>query len=419
MRRITIALVVALVALVPGAAFSQATAANRATNADLQADAPAEYTVVKGDTLWAISGKFLKEPFKWPLLWQMNRDQIKNPHLIYPGDVVRLDRSGAYPELSLLSGGASGLGARSAEGNVVRLTPRVRAEALSTSIPSIPGAQIAAFLIHPMVVDEGGLANAPTIVATEEGRVVVGAGNLAYAAPISANDPLAWQIFRPGIALRDPDTGEILGYEAKYVGDARVRRHGNPATLEVTKTREEINRGDLLAPARESTFPSYMPRSPGKALHGRIMAVDNGVSELGQYQVIALNRGSRDGVEVGHVLASYRRGALVDMHGYDENRTLFGSSGFGSGGGDSWFGGLRKMLGGSSNNAEHVPVASPRATTTTTTASGAGVGTEGAMRIPDERNGLVFVFRVFEKMSYAMVVRATRPIYIGDVVQTP
>lgn len=413
MRRITIALVVALAALVPVASFSQATVENRATNADLQADAPAEYTVVKGDTLWSISGRFLKEPFKWPLLWSMNREQIKNPHLIYPGDVVRLDRSGAYPELSLVSGGASGLGARSAESNVVKLAPRVRAEPLSTAIPSIPGTTIAAFLTHPLVVEEGVLASAPTVVATEEGRVVVGAGNLAYAAPIGDADPIAWQIYRPGVALRDPETGELLGYEAKYVADARVRRYGHPSTIEVTRTRQEVNKGDLLYPARESTFPSYMPRSPGKPLEGRIMAVDNGVSELGQFQVIALNRGSRDGVEVGHVLASYRRGHAISVDGYDESRTLFGGSPAGD-----FFGGMRQWL-GKATNPEHVPVASPKTSTTTTTEGGTKYTMDMPMRIPDERNGLVFVFRVFEKLSYAMVVRATRPIYVGDVVKTP
>lgn len=424
MRRITIALVVALAALVPVASFSQATVENRATNADLQADAPAEYTVVKGDTLWGISGRFLKEPFKWPLLWSMNRDQIKNPHLIYPGDVVRLDRSGAYPELSLVSGGASGLGARSAEGNVVKLAPRVRAEPLSTSIPSIPGATIAAFLTHPLVVEESVLANAPTVVATEEGRVVVGAGNLAYAAPIGPGDPVAWQIYRPGVALRDPDTGELLGFEAKYVADAQVRRHGHPSTLEVTRTRQEVNKGDLLYPARESTFPSYMPRSPGKPLEGRILAVDNGVLELGQYQIIAVNRGSRDGVEVGHVLASYRRGHEISRDGYDENRTLFGRGASAGPLSGDFFGGMKGWLGGATNNAEHVPVASPKVTSTATVTLPDGTVAsrptmDTPMRIPDERNGLVFVFRVFEKLSYAMVIRATRPIYVGDVVKTP
>lgn len=400
MRKIIISLVVALASLVPAGVSAQTAPENKATASDLQGDAPSEYTVVKGDTLWGIAAKFLKEPFKWPLIWQMNREQIKNPHLIYPGDIIRLDRSGAYPELSLLPGGVT---QAAAVGNVVRLEPRTRVLPLSQAVPSIPGAAIGPFLSQPMVIEEGGLDNAPEIVATEERRVVVGAGNTAYADRMKTTDGVSWQVFRPGQPLRDPESGEVLGYEAKYVGDARVKRFGTPSTLEITKARQEINMGDRLVPARETSFPSYIPRPPDKPIKGAIMSVDGGVSELGQYQIVTLNRGSRDGVEVGHVLASYRRGETVKPG----SRTMESWAPELLGGLATWWSDTVGYFGGEKSEPAPATATSPVEADTS------------VLTFPDERNGLVFVFRVFEKMSYAMVMRSTSPIYIGDVVQTP
>src|SRR5688572_8756581 len=331
MRKTIITLVVALASLVPTGAVANGMppeagkpagkgsaampAGGQVTQADLAPDAPSEYTVVKGDTLWGISGRFLKDPWKWPHIWQMNQEQIKNPHLIYPGDVVRLDREALRLSIAggAPGGGSAGMGGSGAEAaaNVVKLEPRVRIEPLQTAIPSIPGSVIGPFLSQPLVVEVGGLDTAPAILATEESRVIIGAGDTAYADRIGTDDGVNWQVFRPGTALRDPESGEVLGYEARYVGDARVQRFGNPTTLHITKARQEINRGDRLTPAREATYPTYIPRAPDKPIVGSIMSVDGGVSEFGQYQVITLNRGARDGMEVGHVLAAYRRGAIV------------------------------------------------------------------------------------------------------------
>ncbi|HUP29285.1 MAG TPA: LysM peptidoglycan-binding domain-containing protein [Usitatibacter sp.] len=352
----------------------------------------------KGDTLWGIAGKFLKDPWKWPQVWQINREQIKDPHWIYPGDVIRLDRSGDSPSLSLAGSGASGGTMRDAEGNVVKIEPRIRIEKLEEAIPSIPGSVIGPFLSQPLVIEAGGLETAPTIVATEESRVIIAAGDSAYADRIGSGDALNWQVFRPGTALRDPDSGEILGYEAKYVGDARVRRFGTPTTLDVVKARQEINRGDRLMPARESAYPTYMPRAPSKPIRGVIMSVDGGVSEVGQYQIVALNRGARDGLEVGHVLASFRRGQVVNASG---RAASFSDS--------RWMSGL---------NIRPNPVVPDSPGSSVAGATGVAIA-DGPLRLPDERNGLVFVFRVFDKMSYAMVMRSTRPIYVGDIVQTP
>jgi LysM domain len=419
MRKTIITLVVALASLVPGEVLADGmppssekpagtdASANpsRVTQADLATDAPDQYTVVKGDTLWGIAGKFLKDPWKWPQIWQMNQERIKDPHWIYPGDVLMLDRSGTYPQLSMGAGGtgaASGGTSTEAASNVVKLEPRTRVETLQNAVPSIPGSAIGPFLSQPLIVEAGGLDNAPAILATEESRVIIGAGDIAYADRISSNDGVNWQVFRPGTALRDPETGELLGYEAQYVGDARVRRFGDPTTLEITKARQEINRGDRLTPARETTFPSYIPRAPDKLIRGTIMSVDGGVSEFGQFQIITINRGGRDGLEVGHVLATYRRGVVVNSSG----RTTS-------------FSGISRLFGGSQ---EAKPVAvvpdAPGSREAPANATGGAV-LSGPLQLPDERNGLIFVFRVFERMSYAMVLRSTRPLYLGDVVQTP
>ncbi|HET9650714.1 MAG TPA: hypothetical protein VFP36_00915, partial [Usitatibacter sp.] len=221
----------------------------------------------------------------------------------------------------------------------------------------------------------------------------------AYADRMAPSDGVNWQIFRPAAPLLDPETGETLGYEARYVGDARVRRYGDPSTIEVTKARMEVNRGDRLLPARETTFPSYVPHAPDKRIRGSIMSVQDGVGELGQYQIITINRGARDGLQAGHVLATYRRGVLVDRMNSD------GSSP------PRWF----RDWDMKANPVVPEPPIPPQPPGEAHRV----VHTSGAVRLPDERNGLIFVFRVFERLSYAMVMRSTRPIYVGDVVQTP
>ena len=431
MRKTIISLVVALASLVPGVGTADgmpstapksgekqpSAAGEKVTQADLQPNAPDQYTVVKGDTLWGISGKFLKDPWKWPQIWQMNRDQIKDPHWIYPGDVIRLDRSGDNPSLSLASGGAGGAGAgantgpsggtaEQAAGNVVKYDPRVRTEALAEAIPTIPGSAIGPFLTRPLVVEVGALETAPQIVAVEENRVLVGAGDGAYADRIGTDDGVNWQIYRPGSAIKDPESGETLGFEAKYVGDARVKRYGNPTTIEVTKAREEIHSGDRLMPAREGGYPNYMPHAPGKPIRARIMAVEGGVAELGRYDVVLINRGTRDGVEIGQVLATLRRGPTV-VNG----RVVEAQEGGKAWG---WLGGLNLLPN------PVVPDAAARNQSQAAVPSKTGVASgRGAVKLPDERNGLLFIFRTFDKVSYGIIMSATRPLYVGDVVQTP
>ncbi len=344
----------------------------------LSNDAPTMYTVVKGDTLWDISGKFLKEPWRWPEIWNMNRDQIKNPHLIYPGDIVQLsfDASGK-PLLSIIS--ADG-------GGATKLSPRIRSESISQAIPSIPARVIGPFLTAPLVAEEGAMNNAPRIVAAEEGRVVVGAGNLIYVVGMKADQGARWQIYRPGKALTDPNTKEVLGYEAQYLGDARVSRFGEgvttPTTLEITRSNQEINRGDRLMPAGTATLPQYSPRAPEKQVMGNIISVVGGVAESAQFSVVVLNLGAREGMEVGHVLSAQSGGEVVSTQAGDQARNAWSSM---------------------------VPSA---------WRTGAD-GVPPEMTLPSERNGLLVVFRVFDRVSYALVMSSKRPLKLGDTVKTP
>lgn len=355
----------------------------------LATDAPSIYTVVKGDTLWGISGRFLKDPWRWPEIWNMNREQVKDPHWIYPGDLIKLtfDANGR-PQLSVVSGDGSGSGA---SGGTVRLTPQVRVDRLALAIPSIPSKAISPFLTLPLVIEEGAMLNAPKIVAAEDGRVIIGAGNTAYAVGLNPNAGIKWQIYRPGKKLVDPVTKEVLGFEAIYLGDSRVSRFGESSTIEIIRSNQEINRGDRLTPTLEATLPSYSPRAPEKQLKGSVISVIGSVEDAAQYSIVAVNLGKRDGAEVGHVLATLQRGEIVstqDAVGTNslsfELKNMFATAG----------------ADGSATKPE----------------DGSG---RTEVKLPDERNGLLFIFRVFEKVSYGLVMSSRRSLKVGDVVQTP
>jgi nucleoid-associated protein YgaU len=371
------------------------------------ANAPSTYTVVKGDTLWDISAKFLKEPWRWPEIWNMNRGQISDPHWIYPGDVISLsyDADG-NPRLSI-NGGAS-------TGGTVKLSPQIRTQPLSQAIPSIPARVIGPFLTLPLVIEEDQLAGAPRIVATEDERVIVGAGNRAYAAGLRADQGIKWQIYRPGKALKDPVSQEVLGYEASYLGEARVSRFGETrdegSTIEVSKSAFEIARGDRLTPTAEVPVPSYSPRAPEKQMKGSIISLPGDVVEGAQYSVVVVGLGKRDGIEVGHVLATLRRGKMVstDDRAVSSTSNDSGVARFFDRIGDD----IKKLDQFNKDyEAEQAgkKVAKPDEANTI----------PSEVKIPDERVGLVFVFRTFEKVSYALVMSSTRPIKVGDIVQTP
>lgn len=318
---------------------------------------PEKHIVVKGDTLWGIAGRFLKEPWHWPEIWNLNREQIKNPHLIYPGDVILLVSVNGKPRLQIA-------GKQAGELETVRLSPKVRSEGLEAqAIPSISPAIIAPFLARPLLVEQSALENAPRILRTEEGRVMVGTGETAYVRDLKQDLGIFWNVYRPGKVLVDPESKELLGQEAEYLGKAKVVRFGDPATIEVTRSTMEIYANDRLIPETAAPINAYVPHSPDFDVTGRIVSIYGGAAEAGQNAVITINRGMRDGIEIGHVLAIYRRGA-------------------------------------------NVPVTS------------AG-GDKASLRLPDERSGLMFVFRTFEKLSYALVVQTSRPVHVLDSVRTP
>jgi hypothetical protein len=326
----------------------------------LQDNAPDRYIVVPGDTLWGIAGKFLKDPWRWPELWKLNREDIKNPHWIYPGDVIVLDRSKPVPELRM--------------GDTVRLSPRVRSEDPGKKpIPGIPPRIIEPFLTRPLVIEPGGLDHAPRIISAQADRVYLGSGDVAYVAGIGdAKVDSVWQIYRPGNALVDPESGKTLAYEAIFLGDSKVIKTGDPATIQIFGAQVEIGKGDRLIAAGPLTFINYVPHAPATSVNGRIIATRDGLRETGPQYVVALNQGRSDGLEPGHVLALLSTG-----------RTTYESTGV-----PRWFG----MFG-----REKVE----------------------SIKLPDERYGLVFVFRVFDRISYALVMSASRPVLIGDVVTTP
>jgi LysM domain len=331
----------------------------------LRPDAPDRYVVVQGDTLWAISQRYTDSPWRWPELWGLNKDQIRNPHLIYPGYVIVLDR--ARGQLTI---GGKGPAPTAAEpGGAIKLGPRVRVESVaSEQIPSIPAAVIEPFLSRPLVVEPDGLDKAPTIVGTQADRVILATGNAAYVRGMGSSKEESWYVFRRGGPLVDPDTKQTLAYEAIYLGTARLDRPGDPSTIVLTSSVQEVGAGDKLIAAGRPQPISYAPHAPARPIRGRVIGVHGGlgqVGEAGPQSIISINRGARDGLEIGHVLALY-------------------------------------SLGGSVRDV-----------------SKAGDARDASIKLPDERAGLAFVFRVFNRVSYALVMKVSRPIAPLDVVQNP
>jgi len=330
--------------------------------------APDRYVVQRGDTLWSIATKFLKDQWRWPEIWRMNQEQIRNPHEISPGDVLVLDRSVSPPQLRLGEAGG-GAGKAPEESESVKLLPRVYTSPLAAgAIPAIPPKAIEPFLTQPLLIEEGGLDRAPRIIATEEDRVNVGQGNVAYVSGFGkATDPV-WQIYRTGQPLVDPESSLTLGYEAVFLGTARVTRQGEPATVQIVNSKKEISAGDRLLPAPPTVIPQYVPHAPEAKVSGRIIALYDALftSSGGRDSIISINRGRRHGLEPGNVLAIYRNVVIYDQQDYLKSRDR-----------------------------------SP------------------AIQLPPERYGLVYIFRTFNSVSYALVMESSRPVQGGDIVQNP
>ncbi|HTJ97745.1 MAG TPA: LysM peptidoglycan-binding domain-containing protein [Rhodocyclaceae bacterium] len=356
MRHIISARLLALVltaALVQVPAYAASKASKEPRPLELSSTAPDRHIVVPGDTLWGISAEFLKEPYRWPELWRMNADEIKNPHWIYPGQVLVLERDADGKPRLRVGGEASG--------GTVKLDPKIYVTPKKTAISAIPYAIIRPYLARPMVLDLDQLDALPRVVSAENDRVLLGAGDKIFAGGLT-DRVITWHIYRPGAALKDPETGALLGYESLYVGSARLIAEGNPATLQVTRSAVEILRGDRLIAETPPAIISYVPHIPTFDITGRILTVYGAVGLGGQYSVVSISRGARDGIEIGHVLELSRAGRKVDER----------------------FNGVKTTY-----------------------------------ETPDQRTGLVFVFQVFDKVSYALVMAANDPIAVGDIVNTP
>ena len=333
---------------------------------ELAPNAPDTYTVKPRDTLWDISKMYLRSPWRWPALWGMNLEQVRNPHLIYPGQLLVLERRDGRARLRF----GQMVGPRGDE----RLSPRVRPSAVdATALASIPFNLIEPFLNEAVIFQTNELVDAPRIVAAPENRVVLSRGDTAYVrGEVTSGSP--YRIFREPRPLLDPTTKEVLGYEAVYVGAADYVQPGEtridaagqseivPATFRITDVRREAGVGDRLARVAAREYSNYAPHAPQNPIEGRIVSLYGDAMTAGQNQIVALNRGAVDGIERGHVLALIHEGGRV-VDPTDKTRPL--------------------------------------------------------MKLPDERQGLLFVFRVFDRMSYALILTVKEPVAPGDRFAEP
>ena len=349
-------------------ALSGVAGAQNPQNLQVVDKAPSSYTVQKGDTLWGISGKFLKDPWRWPDIWRMNRDQISNPHLIYPGDVVRLDYVNGQPQLSLTRNG-------------VRVSPSTRATSLDVDvIPSIPPGDLEPYLSKNIVTGPNGLADTAEILSGRNAqRMVRGRGDVIYVAGLDPKGGDLWYIYRPGPPINTFDGNDILGYESKFIGTARVEKFGELATVRIETAEQEVLLGDRLIPAPRETVANYVPRAPDKAIDARILFVPYTNTETGRGSVITLDKGTLDGLQPGNVLAVYRNvEPIVDPRPSKQQSTIL------------------RFLDPTKTFTPAVLIAPA-----------------------DERTGLMFVFRTFDRVSFAVLLNTTDPVRPGDWGRTP
>ena len=346
---------------------------------ELSPNAPDTYVVKRGDTLWGISGMYLKRPWRWPELWGMNIKAIPNPHLIFPGQTLYLEKDGAYARLRT---------SRSSEPETVRVSPRTRSDSLAdTALPTLKPHLIEPFLVEPLVVDAQVLQQAPRVIATTEERVLMASGDRVYvrgdaASPMLADSgaPRFYRVFRDAVALKDPVSGEVLGYEAQYLGKAELVRgewfeeipNGKggytaeyvPATISLSGTKEEVRAGDRLLPAPARAFANYTPRAPGMDVDASVVSIygSSAVTYAAQNQVVAINKGSEDGIEAGYVLTLLTKGDRI-KDSTDPKKAM--------------------------------------------------------IKLPSEVNGTAMVFRTFDRVSYALILEIRDGVRVGDRLVNP
>ncbi len=345
MKTLLVTLCLVLLSAAPGIA-----AADEVTLSD---NPPQVYVVKEGDTLWQIATIFLQDPWEWQEIWEINL-QLDNPHLIFPGDQIYLVYVEGQPRLRVRRG---------AEARTVKLTPNMRIEPLDKAIPIISLEQIGAWLSGHRVVSPEQLSASPYVVAGAQRHLLSAAGDLFYARGFLPADELGYGIYREGEIYVDPVTEEILGLQAQDIGSATLlEQHGDGiGHLEVTRITEEVRNGDrLISNEARKISASFIPRSPDWEVNAEMIAVDGGVSQIGVLDIVVINRGERENMEAGHILAIYQTGEKIRDDIAGERLTL-----------------------------------------------------------PDVRAGLLMVFRTFEKMSYGIVLKTNRPLVVGDRVSNP
>lgn len=335
-------------------------------------NAPDHYVVVKGDTLWDISNKFFQDPWKWPQIWGLNKDTVKDPHWIYPGNLIVLDHAtrtlhlGELPKAPETPAGEVALVPDLAPGSepvpdsrIQKLAPKIRVvNGEHDAIPSIPASIIGPFLSKPLVIENEEIEDAPTLIGSIENRSLLSFGDTAFATGIPDDKGPLWQLYRPGKELIDPDTDETLGYEAIYLGDAAIQKYDEVTTLKITKSVLDIQKGDNFIQSAVGMASNYIPRPPSSKISAKVISIYGGVNQGGQNAVITLNKGTRDGLENGHVLALFKESESSKYKGE-------------------------------------------------------------TYKLPALRYGLVFVFRTFDKVAYALVMQVQRPVQISDSLETP
>ncbi len=314
----------------------------------LASGAPDEYVVQVGDTLWDISAKFLKDPWFWPEIWYVN-PEIENPHLIYPGDVLGLVYIDGQPRITNLRGSA------------YRLSPQARVTPLTEAIHSIPYESVAAFLSTGVILEKDQAESLPYIVDTRGEHLIAAAGNEVYVRRLSGDAPgTRYNVVHIGDPLRDPDDNRLIGYQGLLVGEGVLTRGGDPSTVRLTDTNRETLKGDRLIPDTVDIPLNFFPRAPSTVIDGRIISVVGGVTQIGQYQVVVINRGTSNGLSVGDVLSVFQTGEVV-----------------------------KDRIGG------------------------------GTVKLPDEEAGTVMVFKTYDRISYGLVMEATQALHVLDAVRNP
>jgi len=373
-------------------AFLSLASISIADTVTLNPDHPDEYVVQKGDTLWDISARFLQEPWYWPTIWQGN-PQIENPHLIYPGDVITLTFKDGQPMLTV---NASGMGVN---GRNVKLSPVVRSYDRDDAIPSIPVDAIQQFLTRPRIVTDEEMANWPYVVSSFDEHLVSGAGNKLYVRGLSEDSTeTRYGLYRKGPAYINPrkDKDEILGYEALYLGDVVIEKWGDPASVIVTLSKQEILNGDrLVAESDEDANNEFTPSTPYRDIDANILSVINGVAEIGQFQVVVVDVGDGDGIEVGSILGIYQSGNVVRDEIASEIKRNYEVAD------NDFIGALVKGI----NDSGLVGYL------------GRWNTKPELIELPAEYAGILMVFRIFENVSYALVMEAVSPIHVYDSVR--